>query len=64
MAMPPRRNGWSELPVLQYRDRRYEDGSTPAQMAAAWDAFFRRFARERAGKGLLVENEAVERGEA
>jgi len=38
-----------------YRERRYEDGSTPAQMAGAWDAFFRRYARERAGKGLLVE---------
>jgi len=41
--------------VPEYRDRRYEDGSTPAQMATAWDTFFKRFARERAGKGLLVE---------
>jgi len=50
---------WGTAHILKeapgYRDRRYEDGSTPAQMAAAWDAFFRRFARERAGKGLLVE---------
>ena len=33
----------------------YEDGSTPAEMAAAWDAFYKRYARERACKGLLVE---------
>ncbi len=50
---------WGTAHILkdspEYRDRRYEDGSTPAEMAAAWDAFYRRFAQERAGKGLLVE---------
>jgi hypothetical protein len=50
---------WGTAHILKdspdYRDRRYEDGSTPAEMAAAWDAFYRRFARQRAGKGLLVE---------
>ena len=50
---------WGTAHILKdandYRDRRYEDGSTPAEMAAAWDAFFKRYARERAGKGLLVE---------
>ncbi|MCX6897461.1 MAG: hypothetical protein NT105_02055 [Verrucomicrobia bacterium] len=38
-----------------YKDRRYADGSTPAQMAAAFNDYFKRFARERAAKGLLVE---------
>lgn len=38
-----------------YRERRYADGSTPAQMADAFDAYYKRFARERAAKGLLVE---------
>jgi len=38
-----------------YRECRYEDGSTPAQMAAAWDAFCKRYVWERASKGLLVE---------
>ncbi len=50
---------WGTAHILSqhpdYRDRRYEDGSTPAQMAAAWDVFLKRLARERAGKGLLVE---------
>ena len=50
---------WGTAHILKhapaYRTRRYEDGSTPAEMAAAWDAFFKRLARERAGKGLLVE---------
>jgi len=38
-----------------YKDRRYADGTTPAQMAAAFDDYFKRFARERAAKGLLIE---------
>lgn len=38
-----------------YKDRRYADGTTPAQMAAAFNEYFKRFARERATKGLLVE---------
>jgi len=38
-----------------YRDRRYEDGSTPAEMAAAFDEYFKTYAWERATKGLLVE---------
>lgn len=38
-----------------YKNRRYDDGSTPAEMAAAFDGYFKRFARERASKGLLVE---------
>jgi len=50
---------WGTAQILSgqedYRDRRYEDGSTPAEMAAAWDAFYREYARERASKGLLVE---------
>jgi len=50
---------WATAHILKdapgYKNRRYADGSTPAQMAAAWDAFYRRFARERASKGLLVE---------
>lgn len=39
----------------EYKGRRYEDGSTPEQMAKAFDTYFKRFARERAAKGLLVE---------
>jgi hypothetical protein len=50
---------WGTAHILaqapDYRDRRYDDGTSPAQMAAAWDEFFKRYARERAGKGLLVE---------
>lgn len=38
-----------------YKDRRYADGTSPAQMAKAFDDYFKRFARERAAKGLLVE---------
>ncbi len=38
-----------------HRDRTYEDGSTPAEMAAAWDGFFKLYASERASKGMLVE---------
>lgn len=50
---------WGTAHILgaapDYRDRRYEDGSTPSQMAAAWDQYFKLFVRERAAKGLLVE---------
>ncbi len=50
---------WGAAHILKdapgYRDKRYADGSTPAQMAAAWDAYYKRYARERAAKGLLVE---------
>jgi len=38
-----------------YKNRRYADGTTPAQMAAAFNDYFKRFARERAASGLLVE---------
>ena len=38
-----------------YQNRRYADGTTPTRMAAAFDDYFRRFARERAANGLLVE---------
>jgi hypothetical protein len=50
---------WGVAQILSqtpdYLNRRYEDGSTPAQKAEAWNAFYKRFSRERAGKGLLVE---------
>lgn len=39
----------------EYRNRRYADGSTPAEMAAAFDEYFKAYTRERATKGLLVE---------
>lgn len=38
-----------------YKNRRYAAGTTPAQMTVAFNEYFKRFARERAGKGLLVE---------
>lgn len=38
-----------------YKNRRYADGSTPAEMATAFDGYFKAYARERATKGLLVE---------
>ena len=38
-----------------YRDRRYADGTPPAQMAAAFNEYFKRFACARAATGLLVE---------
>jgi hypothetical protein len=38
-----------------YQNRTYADGSTPAQMAAAFDAYFKAYVRDRASKGLLVE---------
>ena len=50
---------WGSAHILsasaQYRDKRYEDGSTPAEMARAWDEYYKQFARQRAAKGLLVE---------
>jgi len=39
----------------EYQHRRYADGTTPARMAEALDHYFRRYARERAAQGLLVE---------
>lgn len=38
-----------------YKGRKYADGSTPAEMAAAFDVYFKVYARERASKGLLAE---------
>lgn len=38
-----------------YKNRSYSDGTTPAEMAAAFDAYFKQYASERAAKGLLVE---------
>ena len=38
-----------------YRKRTYADGTTPAEMAAAFDDYFKTYARERATKGLLAE---------
>ena len=38
-----------------YRNRRYADGSTPAEMADALTEYFKRYARHRAATGLLVE---------
>ncbi len=38
-----------------YKNRTYADGSTPAQMAAAFDEYFKLYARELATKGLVVE---------
>ncbi|QHI70619.1 hypothetical protein [Tichowtungia aerotolerans] len=38
-----------------YKDRPYADGTKPAQMAAAFDTYFKEWIRERASKGLLVE---------
>jgi len=38
-----------------YKDRRYADGTTPEKMSAAFDDYFKRFARNRATRGLLVE---------
>lgn len=39
----------------RYRDRRYADGTTPADMAAAFNAYFKRQALRIASQGLLVE---------
>lgn len=38
-----------------YQNRRFADGTAPAQMAAAFNEYFKRFAHQRAAKGLLVE---------
>ena len=38
-----------------YTDRRYQDGSKPAEMSAVFDAYFKHYARERASKGLFIE---------
>jgi hypothetical protein len=38
-----------------YKNRTYTDGSTPAEMAIAFDEYFKAYARERATKGLLWE---------
>ena len=38
-----------------YKERRYADGTTPAEMTAGFSEYFKRYARERAAKGLLVE---------
>lgn len=38
-----------------YSTYTYADGSTPAQMAAAFDEYFKTYAAERISKGLLVE---------
>ena len=38
-----------------YSVKHYDDGSTPAQMLRGFNEYFKRFARQRAAKGLLVE---------
>ncbi len=38
-----------------YKNRTYADGTTPAEMAAAFDEYFKVYARERAAKGLMIE---------
>jgi len=38
-----------------YKNRRYADGTTPAQMAAAFNDYYKRYARRIASSGLLVE---------
>jgi len=38
-----------------YRDKRYADGTPVPEMAKAFNDYYKRFTRERAGKGLLVE---------
>ena len=38
-----------------YKNRRYADGTAPAQMAAAFSEFYKRYARNIATRGLLVE---------
>jgi len=39
----------------EYVERRYADGTSPAEMAAAFNDYFKRYARNRAATGLLVE---------
>jgi len=38
-----------------YQNRTYADGSTPAEMAAAFDDYFKAYVRDRAAKGLFAE---------
>jgi hypothetical protein len=38
-----------------YKNRRYADGTTPAQMVVAFNEYYKRFARNTAAAGLLVE---------
>lgn len=38
-----------------YQNRRYADGTAPAAMAKGFTEYYKRFTRERAAKGLLVE---------
>lgn len=38
-----------------YQTKKFRDGSSPAAALAAFEAYFKRYARERATKGLLVE---------
>ncbi|QHI70617.1 hypothetical protein [Tichowtungia aerotolerans] len=38
-----------------YMNRTYADGSTPAQMAAAFDNYFKAYVREKTLKGLAIE---------
>ncbi len=38
-----------------YKNRRYADGTTPAQMAVAFNDYYKRFIRNTAASGLLVE---------
>jgi hypothetical protein len=38
-----------------YKNRTYADGSKPAEMATAFDEYFKTYARQRAAKGLLAE---------
>jgi hypothetical protein len=39
----------------EFRDRRFDDGHTPAEHAAAYTAFFREWPRKRAMTGLWIE---------
>ncbi|QQE11081.1 hypothetical protein JD969_16495 [Planctomycetota bacterium] len=38
-----------------YKNKKYSDGSTPSQLAKAFDRYFKKFLSERAMEGLLVE---------
>lgn len=50
---------WATAHILadhpDYQDRRYADGSIPSEMAQAFDAYAKRWCRNRASAGLLVE---------
>lgn len=50
---------WSAAQIFanheNYQNLTYADGSTPAQMAAAFDAYFKAWVRDRSLKGLVVE---------